>query len=166
MRLFRVESFPFVHVLENADILFGLYSELNTFLNNSLLTVGPSLKHGGEWSTLLVQASSQPLLLANWPQRGRGRNPKQPGGQELSVPQTGPFLPAPWYQAGHCQFVCVYGNSPGSHLPQVSICKRRGDYSCKTNSLRILDSYSTKDLHTGNSTERLNSLPDTARVTP
>lgn len=48
MRFFRVESFFFVYVLENVDIFFGLYLELNIFLNNSFLIVGLSLKYGGE----------------------------------------------------------------------------------------------------------------------
>lgn len=44
VRLFRVESYPFVPAGKNADTLFNFYSELNTFLNDSLLTVDKSIK--------------------------------------------------------------------------------------------------------------------------
>lgn len=33
------------------------------------------------------------------------------------------MLPAPWSQAGHCQFVCAYGNSSGMYLARSVFAK-------------------------------------------
>lgn len=44
VRLFRVESYPFVPTRKNADTLFNFYSEVNTFLNDSLLIIGTSIE--------------------------------------------------------------------------------------------------------------------------
>jgi hypothetical protein len=47
---------------------------------------------------------------------------------------------------------------------QMALIVSRGAYSSKINSLRIFDSYTTKDLSKGNFTEVLNSFFNTAWI--